>query len=71
MPRVVNRAELEKLVELVREKRCIYDCTDPQHRDAILINNIWESIAEEMGCDNGASFWFSFSFPVLNCRLQL
>ena len=39
---------LEKLFELVRANPCLYDCTLPDHKDAVKISNIWQSIAKKL-----------------------
>lgn len=41
--------QAEKLIELVREQRAIYDTKHEDYRDTNVRANIWQSIAKEMG----------------------
>ncbi|XP_038059147.1 transcription factor Adf-1-like [Patiria miniata] len=44
-------ALMEKLFELVRKNPPLYDASDSRHKDAVLIANIWDKIADSMGVD--------------------
>ena len=48
----MQRADLQKLIEIVRINSCLYDSVDPEHRDALLIIDVWNSIAQEMAFGN-------------------
>ena len=41
----VSDASLEQLFELVRMNDCIYNPSNPVHKDVVQIQNIWSSIA--------------------------
>ena len=39
----------EKLIEIVRKNKSIYDSSMNEHKDFVLQNNIWRRIGREMG----------------------
>jgi len=39
----------ERIIELVRDNPAIYDATRPEHRDAVMMANIWKSITKDVG----------------------
>ena len=54
MPRGANHytdAETEQLIEMVREHPCLYDPKLPTYRDAQLVANTWQSIADILARD--------------------
>ena len=49
MTTVTSNAQLEQLIELVRQFPVLYDPRNAAHKDAQRLFNTWSSIAEEMG----------------------
>ena len=43
-------------IELVRERRCLYDVRDPDHADSTIVANAWMAITEKMGLKDGGEF---------------
>ena len=54
-PKRLSKDQTETL-ELVRERRYIYDVRDPGHMDASRISNAWRAIAEKMGLEEQGKF---------------
>ena len=48
--RAVSIMLVELLINLLRERRVIYDPSDPVHRDRDVIAALWKDIATEMKC---------------------
>jgi len=42
---------IEQLIVLVQRNPCLYDVRRKEHKDAILISNVWVSIAAVMGAE--------------------
>ena len=37
-----------KLIELVREHKCLYDSKDQHYKDTLIRDNVWKEISEGM-----------------------
>ena len=63
---------VDLLINLVRERRAIYDPSDPLHRDRDAIASFWKEIATEMKCKGELnSFLFtyhSYTTVEVTCR---
>jgi len=46
--KIKTREQTEQLIELVRQNTALYDPTSRCHKDAIMLANIWKTIAREM-----------------------
>ena len=47
----ITASNIEKLIELVRANPAIYDVQLKEHKDSVLLRNIWESIAAATGVE--------------------
>lgn len=43
----------EKLIELVRERRFLYDLSEPDYKNRHKIKSAWLEVAVEMGIEDG------------------
>jgi hypothetical protein len=60
MPRKggLKSEEVERFVELVRQRPLIYDCSRDDHMDNVKIENTWRFIAEKMGGNFTGKFFY-------------
>ena len=47
----ITASNIEKMIELVRVNPAIYDVKLKEHKDSVLLKNIWESISAAMGVE--------------------
>ena len=56
---------VELLINLVRERRAIYDPSNPVHRDCDTITTLWKDIATEMKCKGELNSVYLLINPIL------
>ena len=56
---------VDLLINLVRERRAIYDPSDPLHRDRDAIASFWKEIATEMKCKGELNSFYLLIIPIL------
>ena len=53
-------SNVEKLILLVQQNECLYDCTLHSYREKNVKNNAWQKIAKELNSDGKTTFCLSF-----------